>query len=153
INGQILHEDNYLGKADELEARAKDTDEDMDNEDNLKDGDDGLRTEEDIEEPQVQQTESGTWTLLTHPAIRVRAWAVCLLWFTSSFVYYGLTMSSSTIGSNLYFSMCLSGITELIATAGTYLLTLCVGRKLLVVMGLVIVSVCCFMVPVIGQIE
>eukprot|EP01134_Creolimax_fragrantissima_P006371 CFRG6371T1 len=107
---------------------------------------DESRCESEIESDVVER---GTWTLLTHNIVAGRAWVVCLLWFTSSFVYYGLTMSSSTVGSNLYINMTLSSTMELIADSGTYPLLVFLGRKILVVGGMFLVSMCCFLVPIV----
>ncbi|XP_033117332.1 solute carrier family 22 member 15-like [Anneissia japonica] len=47
------------------------------------------------------------------PIIRKQILIQIFLWFSCSFVYYGLTMSSGNLGKNMYLNVALSGLSEL----------------------------------------
>ncbi|XP_071954547.1 solute carrier family 22 member 15-like isoform X2 [Antedon mediterranea] len=50
-------------------------------------------------------------------------------WFTCSLVYYGLSLSSATLGGSPYVSFALSGLIEIPANLFAYVFMRCFGRK------------------------
>lgn len=57
------------------------------------------------------------------PTLRLYAGLLCVAWFTSALVYYGLTLSTSVLVGNKYWNCFLSGLVEIPAyVANVYLL-------------------------------
>ncbi|XP_071495351.1 solute carrier family 22 member 15-like [Diadema antillarum] len=63
------------------------------------------------------------------PVLRMRMLILICSWFTSSLVYYGLTMNASNLGSNMYVSFALSGLVEIPAYVFGFFLLNRTGRK------------------------
>ncbi|XP_021943045.1 solute carrier family 22 member 15 isoform X2 [Folsomia candida] len=74
-------------------------------------------------------------------------------WFVNSVVYYGLTLASDKLGSNIYVSTMLSGIVELPAYFITALLIDWLGRRLPLSIFMVIGGISCILIEVINHPE
>ncbi|CAH1795803.1 unnamed protein product [Owenia fusiformis] len=70
-----------------------------------------------------------TLQLFTHKITRNRTLVQLYAWFVNSAVYYGLTLSSGDLGSNMYISVALSGLVEIPANIVAIFLLNRIGRK------------------------
>lgn len=80
----------------------------------------------------------GLLDLFRTPRLRRRTLNVCLNWFSNSLAYYGLTLSSGSLTSNLYISMILMGFTEIPVYILTVLLLDRTGRRFLTAVPLLL---------------
>ena len=67
--------------------------------------------------------------LLKTPRLRNITFNMWLNWFTLSFVYYGIMLSGSTLVSDAYLNMFLSGLVELPSNVFTYMILSRAGRR------------------------
>lgn len=88
----------------------------------------------------------GIFDAFKTPELRRRTLSLMLAWFTCSFVYYGLTMNSSSQGSNRYVSFALSGLVEIPAHLLCTVTLNRVGRKRTLFFALLTGGLCCLFV-------
>ncbi|XP_071959609.1 solute carrier family 22 member 15-like isoform X2 [Antedon mediterranea] len=60
-----------------------------------------------------KKTNSSYSDLIRTPIFRKQVFIQTFSWFSCSFVYYGLTMSSGNLGKNMYLNVALSGLSEM----------------------------------------
>ncbi|XP_078001452.1 organic cation transporter protein-like [Glandiceps talaboti] len=67
--------------------------------------------------------------LLKSPRLRVRTIIMCFNWFSSGFVYYGISLNTDQIGSNPYTTFILAGFVEIPARLLSWWLMGFIGRR------------------------
>lgn len=91
------------------------------------------------------QHQQGIKSLFTSRQVLVRTLVMGFVWFTSSFVYYGLTMNSGKLSSDRFTSLALMGVVELPAAAlcAVVITRPWAGRKRSLMGSLLLASVAC----------
>ncbi|XP_077978580.1 uncharacterized protein LOC144434013 [Glandiceps talaboti] len=67
--------------------------------------------------------------LLKTPRLRIRTLVICYSWFTTGFVFYGISLNTDQIGSNPYITFILSGFVEIPARLLAWWLMGVIGRR------------------------
>jgi len=107
-----------------------------------------LRLKAKVVEKKNNQSSVGIFSLFSTKIMAKRSLVMAFVWFTCSFVYYGLTMNAGDLSSNRFTSLALVGLVELPAMA----LCACLinrpwaGRKRSLIGSLLLAAVSCFAV-------
>ncbi|XP_023347368.1 solute carrier family 22 member 15 [Eurytemora carolleeae] len=70
------------------------------------------------------------WNLVGRKRLTCLLYILCYIWFVNGATYYGLTLASGDIGTDLYTGMVLGGLAELPALVLCYIFFLRLGRRL-----------------------
>ncbi|XP_033120474.1 solute carrier family 22 member 15-like [Anneissia japonica] len=78
---------------------------------------------------ETKKTQNSVFDLVRTKVMRKRILIQWINWFTCSMVYYGMSLSSATLGGNPYVSFAVSGLIEIPANYFAYVLMRRWGRK------------------------
>eukprot|EP00736_Rhodelphis_marinus_P006384 Rmarinus@m.19676 len=91
----------------------------------------------------------GIRDLLSRPAWRRHTLGMFYIWFASSFVYYGLSLSAGNLGGSIYVNSFLSGLVEMPSYGVILLVIDKYGRRFSLLVSMVIAAVGCVLVAVV----
>ncbi|KAK3895901.1 hypothetical protein Pcinc_000401 [Petrolisthes cinctipes] len=77
----------------------------------------------------LEQLLRETFVLVLTPGLRLKAFVVFYLWITSSAIYYGISLNSYNLSTNIYLYTFLGGLLEIPAYLLLWLATATLGRK------------------------
>jgi len=107
-----------------------------------------LRLKAKVEEKKINQSAVGIFSLFSTRTMATRSLVMAFVWFTCSFVYYGLTMNAGDLSSDRFTSLALVGLVELPAMAlcASIINRPWAGRKRSLIGSLLLAAVSCFAV-------
>ncbi|KAK3893353.1 hypothetical protein Pcinc_002788 [Petrolisthes cinctipes] len=70
-----------------------------------------------------------TFVLVLTPGLRLKAFIIFYLWITTSTIYYGVSLNSYNLSTNIYLYTFLGGLLEIPAYLLLWLATATLGRK------------------------
>lgn len=77
------------------------------------------------------------------PRLRLRTMTLMFNWFVQSFVYYGLSLSTSSFGVNVYVAFCIAGAVEVPAAMLSFALVKYAGRRHALILTMVPAGIAC----------
>ena len=92
---------------------------------------------------QMEFSELKWYDCLTHETLRKRTWIMMVNWGIVALVYYGIGMSTTQLGGDIFLNFILAAVGEILGYCYNIAVMDFWGRKPTMVLGFLIAGICC----------